>query len=985
MCKPPLPLLAVILLSLGNLDARETPLIIEKPSGGEVYFPGQTQTVLLDLKTRAKSVLIELSRDGGLTFETLGTVDNTIKDRGARNRLTWTVAEPFSTNGQIRATSSDTRKPGSGLSGAFSIGAATTDGSGTGLRFVLKSGDSMTGPLVLNGDPANGLHATTKKYVDNANSGQDTAQAAKDGTQDTGIAARVAKAGDAMSGPLVLVGDPTANLHPATKQYVDNQNNAQDTGQAANDGVQDANIAAKVAKAGDTMTGALTLNANPTANLHAATKQYVDATNGTQDTTITGKVSKAGDTMTGALTLSGAPTADLHAATKKYTDDANTAQDSAQATTDTAQDTSMAGKVGKAGDTMTGNLKLPVSGPVANEDAATKKYVDDGNAGQNAAISGKLSVSGGTMTGTLTLNGGPTVALQAASKQYVDDTVSNATSGTAVWKTSGNTGTAPGTHYLGTTDNQALIIKVNNQRAMRIEPGATSPNLIGGYDGNGVTNGIVGAVIGGGGATSEVNWVTGNHGTVGGGLTNVADYRATVGGGLANRATGIYASVGGGEGNSASNWFGTIPGGYWNSATGKYSFAAGRHAKANHDGALVWADSNTFDFNSTAANEFSARATGGVRFVTAIDGGGLPTKTLSIASNGDVAAQGVIESKSGGVKFPDGTVQTTALVGAGVPAGYLILGDSATAPTGYTHTGDVIDIGGNSWASAAAMPTARGSSGFCVLAEKIYVIGGQVGVPNIMTGIAEVYDPSNDTWTSKAAMPTARRGVAAATVGGKIYVMGGFTGSYLATTEEYDPSTNTWSTKASMPTAREGAAVAVVNNLIYVIGGNNGASDFGITEVYDPATNTWATKASMSQRNGPAAAVIADKIYVMGGHSGAVKSLNQVYDPQTDTWQTKAPMPTSRMSLVLGVVNGNVYAIGGHDGVSAWLTTTERYDPSSDSWVSSSAMSKGRSGASVGVVGGKIYVVGGYNNVDGHLAIHEVYTPGKVYYIHQKD
>jgi hypothetical protein len=35
----------------------------------------------------------------------------------------------------------------------------------------------------------------------------------------------------------------------------------------------------KVSKAGDTMTGALTLNANPTNNLHAATKQYVDASN----------------------------------------------------------------------------------------------------------------------------------------------------------------------------------------------------------------------------------------------------------------------------------------------------------------------------------------------------------------------------------------------------------------------------------------------------------------------------------------------------------------------------------------------------------------------------------------------------------------------------------------------------------------------------------------------------------------------------------
>lgn len=45
---------------------------------------------------------------------------------------------------------------------------------------------------------------------------------------------------------------------------------------------------------------------------------------GTYSTSIiaSDKVSKAGDTMTGALTLSGAPTANLHAVTKKYVDDA---------------------------------------------------------------------------------------------------------------------------------------------------------------------------------------------------------------------------------------------------------------------------------------------------------------------------------------------------------------------------------------------------------------------------------------------------------------------------------------------------------------------------------------------------------------------------------------------------------------------------------------------------------------------------------------
>jgi hypothetical protein len=66
---------------------------------------------------------------------------------------------------------------------------------------------------------------------------------------------------------------------------------------------------------GSLMTGSLTLNANPTAALHAATKQYVDG----QDLT---KVNKAGDIMTGSLTLSADPVALLEAATKQYVDNA---------------------------------------------------------------------------------------------------------------------------------------------------------------------------------------------------------------------------------------------------------------------------------------------------------------------------------------------------------------------------------------------------------------------------------------------------------------------------------------------------------------------------------------------------------------------------------------------------------------------------------------------------------------------------------------
>ena len=304
------------------------------------------------------------------------------------------------------------------------------------------------------------------------------------------------------------------------------------------------------------------------------------------------------------------------------------------------------------------------------------------------------------------------------------------------WSLSGNAGTNPGANFLGTTDNKALEFKVSGQRALRLEPTATSPNLIGGFSGNAILAGAAGATIAGGGVSGISNLVSDNYGTVGGGIANVAgdqdagnvpnsaegaivgggefntasafgstvgggflnvasggsstvgggdgntadaDYAAvsggrnnsasfldstvgggngntasgglsgfggaTVAGGSGNTASGIFSAVGGGEANivqgpdsvvgggrtnivngesatigGGQNNFvpalasgATVPGGYGNTAGGQYSFAAGRQAKANHDGTFVWAD-GAFGFGSdmasTGENQFIARAGG---------------------------------------------------------------------------------------------------------------------------------------------------------------------------------------------------------------------------------------------------------------------------------------------------------------------------------------------------------------------------------------
>ena len=327
---------------------------------------------------------------------------------------------------------------------------------------------ASTGTLKLDFTPTSANQAVNKGYVDAADTALQDQITTINGTVttlnadpvtktyvNTQDALKVAKAGDTMSGFLTLHANPTAVLHAATKQYVDStvSTHASDAalhltvGQNAFldavtatatevnrlvgvTGSVQTQIDSKVAKAGDTMTGLLTLSGDPTAAMHAATKQYSDA----QDAL---KVAKAGDTMTGALTLSGDPTVALHAATKGYVDTnlsshainaalhltaaQNTFLDAVTVTSTevnyltgvtSAVQTQLNSKLNLSGGTMTGFITLHAA-PTAATHAATKGYVDT----QDAL---KVAKAGDTMTGFLTLSADPTALLHAATKQYVD-------------------------------------------------------------------------------------------------------------------------------------------------------------------------------------------------------------------------------------------------------------------------------------------------------------------------------------------------------------------------------------------------------------------------------------------------------------------------------------------------------------------------------------------------------------------------------------
>ena len=136
-------------------------------------------------------------------------------------------------------------------------------------------------------------------------------------------------------------------------------------------------------------------------------------------------------------------------------------------------------------------------------------------------------------------------------------------------------------------------------------------------------------------------------------------------------------------------------------------------------------------------------------------------------------------------------------------------------------------------------------------------------------------------------------------------------------------------------------------------------------EEYDPATDTWTYKADLpTARLGLATGAIEGTIFAIGGVAGdltapALQTV-EAYNPATDAWTQKTDMPTARGYFSTSVLNGKIYAVGGTP--SNWkgnISTVEEYDPVTDTWTKGPNMPTARAMPSSGVVDNKIYVIGG--------------------------
>lgn len=284
-----------------------------------------------------------------------------------------------------------------------------------------------------------------------------------------------------------------------------------------------------------------------------------------------------------------------------------------------------------------------------------------------------------------------------------------------------------------------------------------------------VASGIAATVAGG-----EGNRATNLDATVGGGAENVASAdRATVAGGSGNRATldgatvgggggnlasGLVATVGGGAADTASGFWSTVPGGFGNKAQGDFSFAAGRTAKALHNGAFVWADGTVGDFASTADNQFLIQAEN-VGIGTNTPGG-----KLHIRKDVDGRADLIIENRDPGLASAQGILfNSEDGSGTSSAAGISVFDNSSSSPATMRFannlTGGNFDFLTNGIIKMKIENGGNVGIGTSAPEQTLHVLKGSAGAVTANVLSVGVFENSASSYISILAPETSGKGI----------------------------------------------------------------------------------------------------------------------------------------------------------------------------------------------------------------------------------
>jgi len=344
-----------------------------------------------------------------------------------------------------------------------------------------------------------------------------------------------------------------------------------------------------------------------------------------------------------------------------------------------------------------------------------------------------------------------------------------------------------------------------------------------------------------------------------------------------------------------------------------------------------------------------------------------------------------------------------------VPSGFSIVGESPTAPAGYSYTHQQISVSNHRPVWRQRLPLAGTDVGrvVCLVVE---------GALFALLDNGEIWrsEGGSAPWHLDAEMRPVRRDFGAAVLNGCIHIVGGQTvrGKALADHDIFDPEQRTWRKGPKLPTPLTGAGVAVVDNVMFVLGGLQGwFLPSSVRDLIDPITPDMFLGASRTTRNVHAfdpgnarwvvchsmptgrshmgVAVSNNRIHMVGGNqrrpmgTAQPTSAHEAYLPSAGVWESRMPLQEPTAFLGLAAVEGQLHAVGGMgwSGLSAVHTT---YTPLSDSWMPTPPLDVPRRDAGVAECFGEVYVLGGVTP-SGPTSAAQSCNVAQTLYLHQKN
>ncbi|XP_040282394.1 kelch-like protein 35 [Bufo bufo] len=168
-----------------------------------------------------------------------------------------------------------------------------------------------------------------------------------------------------------------------------------------------------------------------------------------------------------------------------------------------------------------------------------------------------------------------------------------------------------------------------------------------------------------------------------------------------------------------------------------------------------------------------------------------------------------------------------------------------------------------------------------------------------------------------------------------------------------------------------------LSEAIVIIGGcdKKGLLKLPFTECYHPKSGQWMTLASMPgyTKSEFAATTLKNNVYISGGHINS--SDVWMLSTQLNSWIKVAPLRKGRWRHKMAVLHGEIYAVGGFDGVKR-LSSVERYNSFTNAWSPVSPMLEAVSSAAAAVCCmNRLYVIGGAVEDSGNTDKVQCYDP----------